>query len=57
MYANYEEQEYIAAVDTSPACPTRSIDDLEALTDQLTDSFSIVEFDTPNFARKRVNQK
>lgn len=57
MYANYEEQEYIASVDTLPACPTRSVEDLEVLTDQLTDSFSIVEFDTPNFAKKRVNQK
>lgn len=57
MYANYEEQEYIASVDTSPACPMRSVEDLEKLTDQLTASFSIVEFDTPNFAKRRVNQK
>lgn len=46
MYADYAEQKHIAAVDTLPACDPPSVDDLEALTEQLTDTFKVVEFDS-----------
>ncbi len=46
MYADYAEQKHIAAVDTLPTCDPPSVDDFEALTEQLTETFKVVEFDS-----------